>query len=68
MYSFLQFAQEPVQSPISRILDADKIKVTDKLKIDVTGGEQDTDFRIWKEMINNKVVNIASLDYKNICL
>ena len=37
-------------------------KVTDKLKIDVTGGEQDTDFRIWKEMINNKVVNIFQPD------
>ncbi len=36
--------------------------VTDSLEIDVTGGEQDCDFRIWKDMINKKIVNIYQPD------
>ncbi len=36
--------------------------VTDTLKLDVSGGEQDCDFRIWKEMIKNKIVNIYQPD------
>ena len=38
------------------------LKVTNSLKIDVTGGEQDCEFRIWKDMINRKVVNIVQPD------
>ena len=37
-------------------------KVTDTLKIDVTGGEQDCDMRIWKDMIDRKVVDIIQPD------
>ena len=37
-------------------------KVTETLKIDVTGGEQDCDFRIWKDMIDRKIVNIFQPD------
>ena len=37
-------------------------KVTDALKIDVTGGEQDCDMRIWKDMIDRKVVDIVQPD------
>ena len=36
--------------------------VTDSLNLDVTGGEQDCDFRIWKEMIKRKIVNIYQPD------
>ena len=36
--------------------------VTDALKIDVTGGEQDCDLRIWKDMVNRKIVNIFQPD------
>ena len=36
--------------------------VTDALKIDVTGGEQDCDLRIWKDMIKRKIVNIFQPD------
>ena len=37
-------------------------KVTDSLKIDVTGGEQDCDLRIWRDMVNRKIVNIFQPD------
>ena len=37
-------------------------EVTDKLNIDVTGGEQDCDIRIWKDMVNRKIVNIFQPD------
>ena len=37
-------------------------KVTDALDIDVTGGEQDCDFRIWKDTIDRKIVNIVQPD------
>ena len=37
-------------------------KVTEALEIDVTGGEQDCDFRIWKDMIDRKIVNIFQPD------
>jgi len=36
--------------------------VTDTLVLDVTGGEQDCDFRIWKDMINRSIVNIYQPD------
>ena len=36
--------------------------VTDALKIDVTGGEQDCDLRIWREMVDKKIVNIFQPD------
>jgi len=38
------------------------LKVTNALKIDVTGGEQDCDLRIWKDMIDRKIVNIIQPD------
>ena len=37
-------------------------EVTDALSIDVTGGEQDCDIRIWKDMVNRKIVNIFKPD------
>ena len=37
-------------------------KVTDSLEIDVTGGEQDCDLRIWRDMVNRKIVNIYQPD------
>ena len=36
--------------------------VTDTLKIDVTGGEQDFDLRIWKDMVKRIIVNIFHPD------
>ena len=36
--------------------------VTDALSIDVTGGEQDCDLRIWKDMVDRKIVNIFQPD------
>ena len=30
------------------------LEVTNALKIDVTGGEQDCEFRIWKDMIDRR--------------
>ena len=36
--------------------------VTNALTLDVTGGEQDCDFRIWNDMINRKIVNIYQPD------
>ena len=36
--------------------------VTDALGIDVTGGEQDCDLRIWKDMVNRKIVNVFQPD------
>ena len=36
--------------------------VTDTLTIDVTGGEQDCDLRIWKDMVKRKIVNIFQPD------
>ena len=37
-------------------------KVTDSLKIDVTGGEQDCDLRIWRDMVKRRIVNIFQPD------
>jgi L-alanine-DL-glutamate epimerase and related enzymes of enolase superfamily len=37
-------------------------EVTDSLRIDVTGGEQDCDLRIWKDMVNREIVNIFQPD------
>ena len=37
-------------------------KVTDALSIDVTGGEQDCDLRIWRDMGERKIVNIFQPD------
>ena len=37
-------------------------KVTNALKIDVTGGEQDCDLRIWNDMIDRRVVDIVQPD------
>ncbi len=37
-------------------------QVTDALKLDVTGGEQDCDLRIWRDMVNRKIVNIFQPD------
>ncbi len=36
--------------------------VTDALSIDVTGGEQDCDLRIWRDMVYRKIVNIFQPD------
>ena len=36
--------------------------VTDTLNIDVTGGEQDCDLRIWRDMVDKKIVNIFQPD------
>jgi len=38
------------------------LEVTKALKIDVTGGEQDCEFRIWKDMIDRRIVNIVQPD------
>ena len=38
------------------------LQVTNALNIDVTGGEQDCEFRIWKDMIDRKIVNIVQPD------
>ena len=37
-------------------------KVTQALAIDVTGGEQDCDMRIWNDMVKNRIVNIFQPD------
>ncbi|MEE2774596.1 MAG: mandelate racemase/muconate lactonizing enzyme family protein [Pseudomonadota bacterium] len=37
-------------------------KVTDALKIDVTGGEQDCDFRVWREIIEKNIVDVVQPD------
>ena len=37
-------------------------KVTNALSIDVTGGEQDCDIRIWRDMVERKIVNIFQPD------
>ena len=37
-------------------------KVTNSLDIDVSGGEQDCDFRIWRDMIDRKIVDIFQPD------
>ena len=37
-------------------------EVTDALSLDVTGGEQDWDLRLWREMINKHVVDIVQPD------
>lgn len=36
--------------------------VTDALEIDVTGGEQDCDFRVWNDIINRRIVDIVQPD------
>ena len=38
------------------------LEVTNALKIDVTGGEQDCDLRVWKDMIDRRIVNIIQPD------
>jgi len=37
-------------------------EVTNTLSIDVTGGEQDCDLRIWRNMVERKIVNIFQPD------
>ena len=37
-------------------------EVTNALSIDVTGGEQDCDMRIWRDMVERKIVNIFQPD------
>ena len=37
-------------------------QVKDALNIDISGGEQDNDMRIWKHMIDTQVVNIVQPD------
>jgi L-alanine-DL-glutamate epimerase-like enolase superfamily enzyme len=37
-------------------------QVTDALSIDVTGGEQDCEIRTWKDMINQRVVDVLQPD------
>ncbi len=37
-------------------------EVTETLSIDVTGGEQDCDLRIWRDMVDRKIVNIFQPD------
>ena len=37
-------------------------KVTEALEIDVTGGEQDCDIRIWQDLIDRKVTDIMQPD------
>ena len=37
-------------------------QVTDALSIDVSGGEQDSNMVVWKQMIDNKVVDIVQPD------
>ena len=37
-------------------------EVTNALSIDVSGGEQDNDIRIWKDMVQRKIVNIFQPD------
>jgi L-alanine-DL-glutamate epimerase-like enolase superfamily enzyme len=37
-------------------------KVTDSISIDVAGGEQDCDFRIWNDMIDRRIVDIVQPD------
>jgi L-alanine-DL-glutamate epimerase-like enolase superfamily enzyme len=37
-------------------------QVRDALDIDISGGEQDNDMRVWKHMIDNQVVNILQPD------
>lgn len=37
-------------------------EVTNALSIDVTGGEQDCDIRIWNDMVKRKIVNIFQPD------
>jgi len=37
-------------------------EVTNALSIDVTGGEQDCDIRIWRDMVERKIVNIFQPD------
>ena len=38
------------------------LKVTNALDINVAGGEQDCEFRIWKDMIDRNIVNIVQPD------
>jgi L-alanine-DL-glutamate epimerase-like enolase superfamily enzyme len=40
----------------------DTLQVTNALAIDVTGGEQDCDMRVWKDMIDRRIVNIVQPD------
>ena len=37
-------------------------QVRDALEIDISGGEQDNDMRVWRHMIDNQVVNILQPD------
>jgi len=38
------------------------LEVTNALNIDVAGGEQDCDLRVWKDMIDRRIVNIIQPD------
>ncbi|MEH6632959.1 MAG: mandelate racemase/muconate lactonizing enzyme family protein [Halopseudomonas aestusnigri] len=37
-------------------------QVTDALRIDISGGEQDSNMVVWKQMIDNKIVDIVQPD------
>lgn len=37
-------------------------QVKDALEIDISGGEQDNDMRVWRHMIDTQVVNIVQPD------
>ena len=50
------------EEPCPYWLPEETRKVTEALEIDVTGGEQDCDMRIWKDMIDRKIVDIVQPD------
>ena len=50
------------EEPCPYWLPEETKKVTQALEIDVTGGEQDCDLRIWKDMIDKKIVDIIQPD------
>ena len=50
------------EEPCPYWLPGETKKVTDALDIDVTGGEQDCDFRTWDAMSNNRVVDVVQPD------
>jgi L-alanine-DL-glutamate epimerase-like enolase superfamily enzyme len=50
------------EEPCPYWLPEETRKVTEALEIDVTGGEQDCDLRIWKDMIDRKIVDIVQPD------
>ena len=50
------------EEPCPYWLPDETLKVTKALSIDVAGGEQDCDFRVWRDMINRKIVNVIQPD------